>query len=103
LDVGMAQTSPFSSSGPAEPTLIQPPSPSLRFASFSPSCPLVATVDPKQALDDVVCSLPKVDDKDLAPEVLLHIAYEVVSQLDMAEAFRSLSLEEQSLCGFLGR
>jgi hypothetical protein len=53
-------------------------------------------------LDDEVCSLPEVKEVDLAPEVLLHIAYEVVSQLDRAEVFRSLSLEEQSLHSFLG-
>jgi hypothetical protein len=49
-----------------------------------------------------VFSLPEVDGEDLGPEVLLHIAYEVVSQLDMVEVFRSLSLEEQSLHDFLG-
>jgi hypothetical protein len=53
-------------------------------------------------LDDEVCSLPEVKEVDLAPEVLLHIAYEVVSQLDRAEVFQSLSLEEQSLHSFLG-
>jgi hypothetical protein len=43
-----------------------------------------------------------VDGEDLTLVVLLHIAYEVVSHLDRAEAFRSLMLEEQSLCSFFG-
>jgi hypothetical protein len=47
-------------------------------------------------------SLPEEEDADLSPEVLLHVAYEVVSQLDRAKEFRSLSLEEQSLRDFLG-
>jgi hypothetical protein len=64
--------------------------------------PLVIVADPPQALDDAVYSLPEVDGKDLALEVLLHIACKVVSQVDRAEVFRSFSLEEQSLCGFLG-
>jgi hypothetical protein len=41
------------------------------------------------------------EDEDLTPEVLLHVAYEVVSQLDRVEVYRSLSLEEQSLRNFL--
>jgi hypothetical protein len=64
--------------------------------------PLVVADVPSQALKDDVCSLLEVEDADLVPEVLLHIAYEVVSQLDRAEVFRLLSLKEQSLCGFLG-
>jgi hypothetical protein len=72
----------FSGSGPSEPALLQP-----------------------QAFEDedVVCSLPEVEDEDFAPEVLLQVAYEVVSQLDRVEDFRSLLLEEQSLRSFLAK
>jgi hypothetical protein len=48
-------------------------------------------------LEDEVCLLLEVEDECLTHEVLLHIAYEVVSQLDNAEDFRQLSLEEHSL------
>jgi hypothetical protein len=44
---------------------------------------------------------PVGDDEDLALEVLLHVAFEVISQLDRAEVFRSLSIKELSLCDFL--
>jgi hypothetical protein len=53
--------------------------------------------------------LPKEEDEELALEEedenldlegLLHVAYEVVSQLVRAKEFRSLSLEEQSLHDF---
>jgi hypothetical protein len=68
-----------------------------------PSClPQVVADVPPQALDVEVYSLPKVEDAYLAPEVLLHIAYEVVSQLDRVEGFQLLSLKEQSLRGFVG-
>jgi hypothetical protein len=42
-----------------------------------------------------------VEDECLTLEVLLHIAYEVVSQLDRAKEFMLLSLNEQSLHNFL--
>jgi hypothetical protein len=44
---------------------------------------------------------PEVEDECLTPEVLLHVAYEVVSQLDKAEESMLLSLEEHSLPDFL--
>jgi hypothetical protein len=44
---------------------------------------------------------PVGDDEDLTLEVLLHVAFEVISQLDRAEVFRSLSIKELSLCDFL--
>jgi hypothetical protein len=71
---------------------------------------LVTTAGSPQAFEDDDCSLPDEEDEDLAPEeenedltleVLLHVAYEVVSKLDRVEEFRSLSLEEQSLRDFL--
>jgi hypothetical protein len=42
-----------------------------------------------------------VEDKCLTPEVLLHIANEVVSQLDRAKESKWLSPEEHSLHDFL--
>jgi hypothetical protein len=104
LDDGVVQTPPrFNGSGTSKSALIQLPSPSLRFVALSSSCPPRVVADvPPQALEDEVCSLPEVEEADLAPEVLLHIAYEVVSQLDKAEVLQSLSLEEQSLRSFLG-
>jgi hypothetical protein len=51
--------------------------------------------------EDDDCPLLEVEDECLAPEVLLHIAYEVVSQLDRAEESRLLSLDDQSLHDFL--
>jgi hypothetical protein len=42
-----------------------------------------------------------VEDEHLSPEMRLHVAFEVVSQLDKGEDFRSLSPEELSLCDFL--
>jgi hypothetical protein len=74
------------------------------------SLQLVTTAGSPQAFEDDDCSLPDEEDEDLAPEeenedltleVLLHVAYEVVSILDRVEEFRSLSLEEQSLRDFL--
>jgi hypothetical protein len=40
------------------------------------------------------------EDEDLTLEVLLYVAYEMVSQLGRA-VYRLLLLEEQSLCDFL--
>jgi hypothetical protein len=74
------------------------------------SLQMVMAADSVQVFEDDECSLPDEEDKDLAlvgedddlsPEVLLHFAYEVMSQLDRAEVLRSLSLEELSLCDFL--
>jgi hypothetical protein len=77
-----------------------PPSPSrhnlLAAAAFSE-----VSVDPSPMLEDEVCLPPEEEDECLAPEVLLHIAYEVVSQLEKVEEFRQLSLEELSLRDFL--
>jgi hypothetical protein len=42
-----------------------------------------------------------VEDDCLAPDILLHITYEVVSQLDRAEESKCLSSKEHSLCYFL--
>jgi hypothetical protein len=51
--------------------------------------------------EDDLCSPPKMEDERTSPEVLLHIAYEVVSQLDKPEEFRLLLPEEESLRDFL--
>jgi hypothetical protein len=59
------------------------------------------SANPSLMLEDEVCLSPKVDAECLTPEVLLHIAYEVVSQLDKAGEFRLLSLDELSLRDFL--
>jgi hypothetical protein len=56
---------------------------------------------PLAIAEDELCSPPDLNDEHLCPEVLLHIAYEVVSELDMAEEFRLLSLDENDLCNFL--
>jgi hypothetical protein len=48
-----------------------------------------------------VCFPPEVEDDCLSPEVLLHIAYEVVSQLGRAEEFKQLLPEGLSLHNFL--
>jgi hypothetical protein len=58
--------------------------------------PEVATA-PSLVLEDEACLPPQEEDEYLTPKVLLHIAYEVVSQLDNDEDFRQLSLEELSL------
>jgi hypothetical protein len=47
------------------------------------------------------CSQPEVEDEYLSPEMRLHIAFEVVSQLDKAKNFRWLPLEELSFRDFL--
>jgi hypothetical protein len=47
------------------------------------------------------CSQPEVEDEYLSLEVRLHIAFNVVSQLDKAEDSMSLSPEELSLRNFL--
>jgi hypothetical protein len=53
-------------------------------------------------LRDSACSLLQVVDEDLSPQFMLDIGYEVDSQLERDEVFRSLSLKEQSLRVFLG-
>jgi hypothetical protein len=63
--------------------------------------PLHGLEDEVHRLEDEVCPPPEVEDKCLTPEVLLRIAYEVVSQLDQAEEFRLLPLKECSLRDFL--
>jgi hypothetical protein len=50
---------------------------------------------------DEFSALPELEDERLSPEVLLHIAYEVVSQLDRAEEFRTLSPDKEDLHDFL--
>jgi hypothetical protein len=52
-------------------------------------------------IEDEVCLPPQEEDECLTPAVLLHIAYEVVSQLDNAADFRQLLLEKLSLRDFL--
>jgi hypothetical protein len=52
-------------------------------------------------IQDEVCLPPQEEDECLSPDVLLHIAYDVVSQLDNAADFWQLSLEELSLQDFL--
>jgi hypothetical protein len=42
----------------------------LKLVSPSPDCP---------SFEDELCSLPELEDERHTPEVLLHIAYEVVS------------------------
>jgi hypothetical protein len=70
------------------------------MASASPE----VTIDPLHRLENEVHMLEdevyppsEVEDECLTPEVLLHIAYEVVSQLDQAEEFMLLLLEKCSL------
>jgi hypothetical protein len=46
-------------------------------------------------------SQPEVEDEYLSPEVRMHIAFKVVSQLEKAKVFRSLLLKELSLRVFL--
>jgi hypothetical protein len=46
-------------------------------------------------------SQPEVEDEYLSSEMRLYVAFEVVSHLDKAEDFRSLSPEELSLRDFL--
>jgi hypothetical protein len=58
--------------------------------------PEVATA-PSPMLEDEACLPPQEEDEYLTPKVLLHIAYEVVPQLDNAKDFRWLSREELSL------
>jgi hypothetical protein len=59
------------------------------------------SADLLSVFEDEVYLLPKDEDECLTPEILLHIAYEVVSQLDNAEEFRQFSLNELSLGDFL--
>jgi hypothetical protein len=51
--------------------------------------------------EDEGCLPPEDEDECLTPEILLHIVYEVVSQLDRAEEFCSLSPGEHDLLDFL--
>jgi hypothetical protein len=56
---------------------------------------------PPAISEDELCSLPDLGDERLSPKVLLHNAYEVVSQLERAEEFHSLSSNEIELRDFL--
>jgi hypothetical protein len=56
---------------------------------------------PLPMLEGEVCLPPEEEDECLTPKVLLHIVYEVVSQLENTEDFRQLSLKELSLCDIL--
>jgi hypothetical protein len=66
--------------------------PRLTPASPSPDYP---------PFEDEHCSLLELEDEHPSPEVLLHITYEVVYQLDMVEDYRLLLPEGQSLHDFL--
>jgi hypothetical protein len=72
-------------------------------SSLPPAAALVGLVEqtPLAISDDELCSPSDLDDDRLSSEVLLHIAYEVVSQLDRAEDFWLLSPDKQDLCDFL--
>jgi hypothetical protein len=72
-------------------------------SSLPPEAALVGLVEqtPLAISDDELCSPSDLDDDRLSSEVLLHIAYEVVSQLDRAEDFWLLSPDKQDLCDFL--
>jgi hypothetical protein len=97
----------------ATPSLVVvgPVAPMSANAPGSPSSltslPLVAAPvglvmqTPLAISEDELYSLPKLDDERLSPEVLLHIAYEVVSRLDRVEEFCLLSPDEQDLHYFL--
>jgi hypothetical protein len=69
-------------------------------AGHEAAFPKVSTVH-TPVLEDEVCLPPDEEDECLTPEVLLHIAYEVVSQLYNTEDFSQLLLEECSLQDFL--
>jgi hypothetical protein len=79
--------SPFASDWLAESSPTPP-----KLASPSLDCP---------SFVDELCSPPKLEYECPSSEVLLHIAYEVVSQLDRALEFIRLSPEEHSLRDFL--
>jgi hypothetical protein len=89
--------------GPAAPmstgTLGSPSSP----LSLAPVLAPVGLVEqtPLGVCEDLLCSPPDLDDENLSPDVLLHIAYEVVSQLDRAEDFQLLSPDEHDLRDFV--
>jgi hypothetical protein len=56
---------------------------------------------PRLSLSSSICSQPEVEDECLTPEVRLHIAFEVVSQLHKTQESRWLSPAELSLHEFL--
>jgi hypothetical protein len=78
----------------------QPPPPNLSAAVVGLSFPEESIVS-STMIQDEVCLPPQEEDECLSPDVLLHIAYDVVSQLDNAADFWQLSLEELSLQDFL--
>jgi hypothetical protein len=84
---GLPYQSPFTSECVSESSLTPP-----MLAPTSPVCPF---------LEDDLCSPPELEDERPSSVVLLHIVYEVASQLDKAEDFRLLPPEEESLRDFL--
>jgi hypothetical protein len=98
---GVARQSTLPSSGPCgwtvEVSLRSPSHCNLLAAAAFPKM----SADLLSVFEDEVYLLPKDEDECLTPEILLHIAYEVVSQLDNAEEFRQFSLNELSLGDFL--
>jgi hypothetical protein len=80
---------------PVSADALEPPSP--------PAAAPVGLVDqvPLAISDVELCSPLDLDGEHLSPEVLLHIAYEVVSQFDRAEVFCLLSSNELDLRDFL--
>jgi hypothetical protein len=73
------------------------PGSSLTSSKLKPALPSVN----HHLSEDEFSSLLELEDEHLSPEVLLHIAYEVVSQLDRAEEFCPLSPDEEDLRDFL--
>jgi hypothetical protein len=98
---GAAKQATLPSSGPygwtVEVSLRSPSRCNLLAAAAFPEM----SADLLSVFEDEVYLPPKDEDECLTPEILLHIAYEVVSQLDNAEEFRQFSLDELSLGDFL--
>jgi hypothetical protein len=89
--------------GPAVPRSACVPGSPLSPSSLPPGAAPVGMVEqaPPAISEDELCSLPDLGDERLSPKVLLHNAYEVVSQLERAEEFHSLSSNELELRDFL--
>jgi hypothetical protein len=68
-------------------------SPSL-LTSTSTATPTIQEVPACPSFEDEFYFALELEDECPAPEVLLHITYEAVSQLDRAEESRLLSLDE---------
>jgi hypothetical protein len=82
--------------------VVGPAAPVGADATEPPSPPTVAPIGlvdqvPLAISDVELCSPLDLDDEHLSPDVLLYIAYEVVSQLDTAVVFRLLSPDELDL------